>query len=555
MTVYITAGSVSCSPCNIVKYPVEFSGNIEYLPYYKTFNEHKQSIDLLCQKIEQHIFIALKNANLDISFLDENPLFLSSTSFHISQGELLYPNIGETSLYQFNAISEKLKKNHPKWKIYNIATSCTSSANAIIYAKNAIDCHFYQNAIIVGFECFNDLSLSNFHAMGLISNTYQPFQEEGFILGEGIAVIVLQNNIENNVNAFTIKGSGCLNGKNNIAAVDFNTIQNTIEQALKNANIHYQNINLIKANAVGSNSDQDEKNIYQNLFPKTPMIFFKHQIGNTLGASVLIETVLLLHLFNNKQFTLLNNEKHSFRLPENNHTQGDILICGFGFGGNCTALVIGKNNTNKNNLQSTINKNLSLINVSQFNCMGKTDNQTLKQLIKQQFNLDARRLSRLTMSSLLGVLPLSIEDKNTSVYIGIAFSSPEKFQQQMMRLFNKEIAKPFDFIYNIANAPAFEITKSLDINGNALCCAVPQDEYTAWQQVLMMAISDLILGKTPNAIICLSYEDLNGDCQTNALLLSNMTINQKMKDINIDQNKSHFLDDLIQLLMITFQPA
>ena len=84
-----------------------------------------------------------------------------------------------------------------------------------------------------------------------------------------------------------------------------------------------------------------EKTIYQNQFPQTPIVYFKQHIGNTLGASVLMETVLLLHLFNEKQFTICN--EFSFRLPENIN-KGDFLICGFGFGGNCTALVVGENN-------------------------------------------------------------------------------------------------------------------------------------------------------------------------------------------------------------------
>ena len=70
MTVAITGGAVSCSPNHIVKYPVDFAGKIEYLPFYQAFNEPKQTIDLLCEKIKQHIIVALKNAQLNLSFLD-----------------------------------------------------------------------------------------------------------------------------------------------------------------------------------------------------------------------------------------------------------------------------------------------------------------------------------------------------------------------------------------------------------------------------------------------------------------------------------------------------
>ena len=45
-----------------------------------------------------------------------------------------------------------------------------------------------------------------------------------------------------------------------------------------------------------------------------------------------------------------------------------------------------------------------LIDYSTFSCSQDTDNSELKTLLKQQFNIDARRISRLTMASLLAAL-------------------------------------------------------------------------------------------------------------------------------------------------------
>ena len=187
---------------------------------------------------------------------------------------------------------------------------------------------------------------------------------------------------------------------------------------------------------------------------------------------------------------------------------------------------------------------------SAFSCSQDTDNSELKKLLKQQFNIDARRISRLTMASLLSVLPMNIQNKNTYLYIGTAFSSPEKFNQQMDRLLNKEIPKPFDFIYNIANAPAFEMAKTLALQGNALNCAVPYNEYTAWQQLLTMAVSDLLQGHTQNALMCLAYEYVNGDCDAQSLLLSKNNQPHKIADICLVENKNKidFSGSLIELL-------
>ena len=86
-----------------------------------------------------------------------------------------------------------------------------------------------------------------------------------------------------------------------------------------------------------------------------------------------------------------------------------------------------------------MNNKFYLMDYSAFSCSQDTDNSELKTLLKQQFNIDARRISRLTMASLLAALPLSLHDKKTHLYVGTAFSSPEKFNQQMDRLLNKEI--------------------------------------------------------------------------------------------------------------------
>ena len=185
-----------------------------------------------------------------------------------------------------------------------------------------------------------------------------------------------------------------------------------------------------------------------------------------------------------------------------------------------------------------MNNKFYLMDYSAFSCSQDTDNSELKKLLKQQFNIDARRISRLTMASLLSVLPVNIQNKNTYLYVGTAFSSPEKFNQQMDRLLNKEMPKPFDFIYNIANAPAFEMAKICSLQGNALNCAVPYDEYTAWQQLLTMAVSDLLQGHTQNALICLAYEYINGDCKAQSLLLSINDNPQKKADIYFTQNKN-----------------
>ena len=65
-----------------------------------------------------------------------------------------------------------------------------------------------------------------------------------------------------------------------------------------------------------------------------------------------------------------------------------------------------------------------------------------------------------------------------------------------------------------------------------------------------MAISDLLLNKTQNALMCLAYEYVNGDCSAQALLLSQNSNPHKKADIYLTQNKTktEFSGSLIELL-------
>ncbi|QMT35552.1 hypothetical protein [Neisseria wadsworthii] len=122
-----------------------------------------------------------------------------------------------------------------------------------------------------------------------------------------------------------------------------------------------------------------------------------------------------------------------------------------------------------------------------FNGSGK-DNACLKRHLKTQYHLDARRFSRLTLLTLAGSLQLSQQQlpKDTAVYWGGTFSSPSVFNEMMGNVFQQQIAKPFDFLANLHNAPAFHTAAALGLNGVTIFQSVGI-EPESWGKPLLLA--------------------------------------------------------------------
>ncbi len=206
-----------------------------------------------------------------------------------------------------------------------INTACTSSANALLEAKNLIKAGIVENVIVVGLEIFSPVMSSGFASMDLLSKTKpKPFKKDrdGLVLGEGVGAILLGSQESpwellggfSNCNSETItsvssSGDECVEVMNN---------------ALENCSLHVEDITVIKAHATGSQAnDEAEMNAIKKVFKKEPTIMsLKQHIGHTIGASGVLEIALLM--------------KDEFK--------NGIFMCNyFGFGGNNISLILRKN--------------------------------------------------------------------------------------------------------------------------------------------------------------------------------------------------------------------
>ncbi|MDO5685898.1 MAG: beta-ketoacyl synthase N-terminal-like domain-containing protein [Neisseria sp.] len=320
------------------------------LPYFKAFDEDKLSVSSLCRLIEQHILQALQAAGKDAATIARVPIFLGSTAYVIAQYEITHaPPAPRTSVhaYDLGEIADYFLQKYGNPHVVSCATSCTSSANALLYARNMIERGWCEEAMVVGFETFNDLTLNNFYALGLLAdNDYLPLLQEGFVLGEGIAALLLQKESPPG-------GAPYLHAAQIRTATDSFTssrrerLYEVMSSTLQAACIAPEQVNLIKPCALGSDTDHEEIAALQRLFPNLPpLALLKPFLGYTLGASTVLETVYLLICLQHHRLPEL---PHAAQYAAHNlplaHTDqpaatGYALINTFGFGGSNACLLL-----------------------------------------------------------------------------------------------------------------------------------------------------------------------------------------------------------------------
>ena len=100
----------------------------------------------------------------------------------------------------------------------------------------------------------------------------------------------------------------------------------------------------------------------------------------------------------------------------------------------------------------------------------------LRRLLREQYGIDARRLSRFTLLALLGALPLCQElPENPAIYLASPFSSPSRMAAMQQKLAACQ-PSPFDFMANLHNAATFQLAQILGSSGNSVFLAADVDD-------------------------------------------------------------------------------
>lgn len=322
----------------------------------------------LHQVINGVINNALTAANIPRSEYAQVALFLGSTSFDVAITEQTYLAAIEKSPHaiamekspSFGKLGENIRHHFGFLSSdFSFNTACTSSANAVWYASRLIAAGHIRYALVLGVEVLNYVTALGFHGLGLLTQKpMKPFDAErdGLILGEAASALVLG---AGNAQDFRLLGGAnqCDTHSMSAANADGSSIATVIHAAMSDAGVTPENISAIKAHGTASLlNDEAEaagllrvfsQQLTQNHMP--PICALKPFIGHTLGACGLTELILFWQALVEGFIPATPNIGADSAVLGIALTQkkqaaknGAFLLNYFGFGGNNTALVMGR---------------------------------------------------------------------------------------------------------------------------------------------------------------------------------------------------------------------
>lgn len=238
-----------------------------------------------------------------------------------------------------------------------INTACSSSANAIMLGARLIKSGRVKRAIVGGVDSLAKYTVNGFNALKILSdNPSKPFDVDrnGLNLGEAAAYLILESEETAVGKKFLaeIAGYGNANDAHHPSAMSDEAIGAvaSMQAALQSAGLRTDEIDYVNAHGTGTpNNDQVELEGLKKLFGQVPLFnSTKPFTGHTLGAAGAVEAVFsILSLQYQTVFAGLNVENPID--PEYppvsvlvNSELKNVLSNSFGFGGNCTSLVLSQ---------------------------------------------------------------------------------------------------------------------------------------------------------------------------------------------------------------------
>ena len=238
-------------------------------------------------------------------------------------------------------------------------TACSSSANSIMFGAKLINSGRVKRAIVGGAEGLAKFTVNGFNALRILSpKPCTPFDidRSGLTLGEGAAYLILESEeLASGKNILgEVTGFGNTNDAFHPSSISDNAfgIVASISQALDSAGLEPGQIDYINAHGTGTeNNDYSELyGITQTFHEIPPFQSTKSYTGHTLGAAGSIEAVFSLlsmkygELYKSLNFT--NPIKEFNQSPHPAYTDNcnvkNILSNSFGFGGNCSSIILSK---------------------------------------------------------------------------------------------------------------------------------------------------------------------------------------------------------------------
>jgi 3-oxoacyl-(acyl-carrier-protein) synthase len=236
-------------------------------------------------------------------------------------------------------------------------TACSSSANAVLLGVKLIQSGKADRVIVGGADCLAKFTVNGFNSLMILSDQpCRPFDEHrtGLSLGEAGAYLVLESS-QASVNKFRYaRVSGCGNASDafhpSATSDDAMGPRLAMLRALDSAGLLPGQIDYINAHGTGTpNNDVTESYALSKVFDRIPPYnSTKSYTGHTLAASGAVELIFsLLSMLHAELYPSLNCiepiRAFDFKPIDRYQTNASIrhvLSNSFGFGGNCTSIVL-----------------------------------------------------------------------------------------------------------------------------------------------------------------------------------------------------------------------
>ena len=273
----------------------------------------------------------------------QGALFIATSAQDTDAAE---QNMREMDFHSFaNRIAGWLDWQGP---VYLVSTACTSSINAMLSALDLLRSSEVKEALILGIELDNHLTVPGFASLQLLAqNSSKPFAatRDGLILGE--AVTALRLSTHETAPWQVLGGANVVDGAQPTGASAM-AVMEMCERALLASGIQAGQIDLIKVQAAGSPSnDAVEADGLRQAFIELPaLVSLKPLIGHCMGASGAAEIALLLACLEHGLWPNLPDEADPALgvqlAPRPPPQPRRLLATILGFGGGHAAVILGR---------------------------------------------------------------------------------------------------------------------------------------------------------------------------------------------------------------------
>jgi 3-oxoacyl-[acyl-carrier-protein] synthase-1 len=197
----------------------------------------------------------------------------------------------------FHALSRRIG-DWLDWRgpVFLISSACTSSMQALLSATEWLRAGTAKQALVLGVELDNKLTLPGFAALQLLSPSRgKPFalQRDGIVLGEAVAALRLST--QQTAPWQLLGGANVVDGTQPTSA-SAKSVAQMCQRALAASGLTTTDVDLIKVQAAGSpgNDAREAEGLLATFASMPALVSLKPLIGHCMGACGAAEIALLL---------------------------------------------------------------------------------------------------------------------------------------------------------------------------------------------------------------------------------------------------------------------